>query len=371
MLPGAVFCHKCGSKVGDETEVAEEFVPVLEVEKKGKNEQGNAKEIATEIVKEIPKEVALQNAKVTIDFEIIDNRNQPNAKIEEEVVVPKKEKIIPIFELEDIKITETKEPKKAPVLEITEVKTDEKIEPKQVTQFDTTAFKSLFFNALHARVQDEHDAKQYSEFVELFYRKKFQDTLAQRYSLLVEELAHIELKMPLPEKPKERLLTQTIENLVDYFIYTYCKDLHDVYPHQIILRYADAKPEQIKSLSFFSDFLHLQDENLLVYNNFISMSQEKLKNAFQSYLFTEREELVYFICDLSLTGSGKEGFAISNKRMYWRMPLGKSHSVSFDNIQNIKHEKEWLEINGLFFNVNKSLNMKVLRMFKKIKLIYR
>ncbi len=371
LLPGAVFCHKCGSKVGDETEVAEEFAPVLEVEKKGKNEQGNAKEIATEIVKEIPKEVALQNAKVTIDFEIIDNRNQPKPIIEEEKVVTKPEKKVPIFELEDIKITETKEPKKVQVFEIKEVKTEEKIEPKQATQFDTTAFKSLFFNALHARVQDEHDAKQYSEFVELFYRKKFQDTLAQRYSLLVEEFAHLEQKMPLPEKPKERLLTQTIENLIDYFIYTYCKDLHDVYPHQIILRYADAKPEQIKSLSFFNDFLHLQDENLLVYNNFISMSQEKLKNAFQSYLFTEREELVYFICDLSLTGSGKEGFAISNKRMYWRMPLGKSHSVSFDNIQNIKHEKEWLEINGLFFNVNKSLNMKVLRMFKKIKLIYK
>jgi hypothetical protein len=100
------------------------------------------------------------------------------------------------------------------------------------------------------------------------------------------------------------------------------------------------------------------------------MPQEKLKNTFQSYLFTEREEMVYFICDLSITGNGKEGFAISNKRLYWRMPLGKSHSVSFDNINSIKHQEEWLEINGLFFNINRSLNMKVLRMLKKIKLVH-
>jgi hypothetical protein len=176
--------------------------------------------------------------------------------------------------------------------------------------------------------------------------------------------------MTLPEKPKERLLENTIENLVDYFIYSYCHDLDSIYPSQIILRYADAKPADTKNSAFFYDFLQLKDENIVVYRDFISMPQEKLKNTFQSYLFTEREEIVYFICDLSITGNGKEGFAISNKRLYWRMPLGKSHSVSFDNINSIKHQEEWLEINGLFFNINRSLNMKVLRMLKKIKLVH-
>lgn len=347
LLPGAEFCHKCGSKVSSETEATETVVPIIEPdnqifikETSRENAQGNAKEIPTEIKKEIPKEVVFQNAKLTIDFEIIDSRNKPKEPIEE-----------------NIKFEKPKEPQNK-AEEITE-------------NIDFVAFKSMFFAALYLRVQDEHDGKQYSEFVELFYRKKFQDTLTQRHNLLLEEFLSIEQKMPLPEKPKERLLTHTIENLVDYFIYTYCKDLNDVFPYPLILRYADAKPEQTKNAAFFFDFLQLQDENLLIYRDFIGMPQEKLKNAFQSFLFTERDELVYFICDLSLTGSGKEGFAISNKRMYWRMPLGKSHSVSFDNVQNIKHEKEWLEINGLFFNVNKSLNMKILRMFKKIKLIYK
>ena len=353
LLPGAEFCHKCGSKVSDEIEAAKIVAPTFEPDNQvfmkesvRENAQQNAKEIATEIVKEIPKEVALKNAKISIDFEIIDNRNQPQAIVEEPVAIKKIE-------------NKKSEAEKS------------EAEKKDSDNIDVVAFKALFFNALHIRVQDEHDGKEYSEFVELFYRKKFQDTLAQRHNLIVEEFLAIEQKMPLPEKPKERLLTHTIENLVDYFIYTYCKDLSNVFPYPLILRYADAKPEQIKNASFFSDFLQLQDENILIYRDFIGMPQEKLKNSFQSFLFTERDELVYFICDLSITGSGKEGFAISNKRMYWRMPLGKSHSVSFDNIQNIKHEKEWLEINGLFFNVNKSLNMKVLRMFKKIKLIYK
>lgn len=344
LLPGAEFCHKCGSKVIDEKEIVEVIMPIVEPdnqevskENKRKNTEGNAKEITTEIIKELPQKAALNQSKATIDFEIIDNRNQPETKVE------KTEKI-----------------------EITE-----KTNAIPTNNIDFTAYKALFFSTLQLRVQDEHDAKQYSEFVEIFYRKKFQETITQRYNLLLEDFAEIERKMPLPEKPKERLLMHTIENLVDYFIYTYCKELNDIFPLPLILRYADAKPEQTKNSSFFNDFLQLQDENLLVYKDFIAMSQEKLKNAFQSYLFTEREELVYFICDLSITGSGKEGFAISNKRMYWRMPLGKSHSVSFDNIQHIKHEKEWLEINGLFFNVNKSLNMKMLRMFKKIKLIYK
>jgi hypothetical protein len=345
LLPGAEFCHKCGYKVSDEKEITEVTMPIQEPdnqevinENKHVNTQENAKEITSEIIKELPKKAAFSQAKATIDFEIIDNRNQHQEKTET---------------IEKIKNT----------------KAEEKIIHSSTNNIDFTAYKALFFNTLHLRVQDEHDAKQYSEFVEIFYRKKFQDTIIQRYNLLLEDFGDIERKMPLPEKPKERLLTHTIENLVDYFIYTYCKELNDVFPLPLILRYADAKPEQIKSSSFSNDFLQLQDENLLVYRDFISMPQEKLKNAFQSFLFTEREELVYFICDLSITGSGKEGFAISNKRMYWRMPLGKSHSVSFDNIQHIKHEKEWLEINGLFFNINKSLNMKVLRMFKKIKLI--
>ncbi len=325
LLPGANFCHKCGANASvknESTVVSDEEATI------------------TTLFSSAPK---------NIDFEVIEQTENIEKNTVESFLENIKEAKIDLGE---------------PVVEV------KKEVPNDLKLIDFVDFKALFFNALHARVQDEHNPKQYSDFVERFYRKNFLNTLTQRYDALIDEFLVVEKKMVSPEKPKERLMDNTIENLVDYFIYSYCHDLSDIYPSQIILRYADAKPTDIKNSAFFYDFLQLKDEKIVVYRDFISMPQEKLKNTFQSYLFTEREEMVYFICDLSITGNGKEGFAISNKRLYWRMSLGKSHSVSFDNINSIKHREEWLEVNGLFFNINKSLNMKVLRMLKKIKMIY-
>ncbi len=324
LLPGANFCHKCGANVN---EIIETEVPMDTV-------------------------VVVSSTQTEIDFELVSSESIEKNPVETYLDTLSE----PVAQFEEIQHNSTFK--------------KEENKKKDPDLLDLTDFKALFFNALHQRVQDEHNHRQYSDFVELFYQKKFLETLTQRYDALIDEFLIIEKKMPLPELPKQKLLTNTIENLIDYFIYNYCRGLDDVYPAPVILRYADALPNQIKNAMFFYDFLQLQDENILLYKDFIAMPQEKLRNTFQSYLFTERDELVYFICDLSLTGSGKEGFAISNKRMYWRMPLGKSHSVSFDNLQTIRHEKEWLEINGLFFNINHGLNMKMLRMMKKIKLIF-
>jgi uncharacterized OB-fold protein len=340
LLPGANFCHKCGEKTIDETTISTVTDIIDTADAMPAATEGNAKEIKY----------------FNIDFEIVNTLFSPKNDEKETIEIPT------IVANEPIKVTDEDT--------ALEDKTED-IKADTLTQkVDFLDFKALFFNALHDRVCDEHDPKEYSEFVERFYKKRFQNTLEQRFELLGEELANIARKMPLPEKPKAKHLSHTIENLVDYFIYTNCEDLESVFPKQLILRYADAQKEDTKKANFYHDFLQLQSENLLIYRDFITMPQEKLKNAFQSYLFTEREELVFFICDLSLLGNGKEGFAISNKRMYWRMPLGKPHSVSFDNLQKITHTEEWLEVNGLFFNVNKSLNMKMLRMLKKIKMIH-
>jgi hypothetical protein len=333
LLPGAHFCHKCGAKNSEDLE-------------------NSPNEISSDETK--IENISTPKQQTVIDFEIVDTTsNSSDADFF-------------FFHEEKNEDTELISNNEIPSIEATK---EEDSSPKS-KKIDILDFKALFFNALHQRVSEEHNAKQYSDFVEIFYRKKFLETLTQRYNWFLDEMLMLEKKMPLPEKPQQRLLVQTIENLVDYYIYTHCEKMEDVFPHQVILKYADAQIGEIRNSTFFNDFLQINEENLLIYKDFISMPQEKLKNAFQSFLFTEREELVFFICDLSITGTGKEGFAVSNKRMYWRMPLGKPHSVSFDNIKNIKIEKEWLEINGLFFNINRSLNKKLLRMLKKIKLIY-
>jgi hypothetical protein len=92
-----------------------------------------------------------------------------------------------------------------------------------------------------------------------------------------------------------------------------------------------------------------------------------LANACKHYLFADRKEKVYFIGDLSLKGNCKEGFAMTDRAIYWRAPFDKARKVTYESLRQVRREKDWITIEGHFFTSNPGLNLKLYKLLKKLR----
>ncbi|MBK9014898.1 MAG: hypothetical protein IPM82_12930 [Saprospiraceae bacterium] len=52
------------------------------------------------------------------------------------------------------------------------------------------------------------------------------------------------------------------------------------------------------------------------------------------------------------------------------MPFEKKQRVYYKNLEEIKRQEDWITINGIFFNGSKTLNLKLLRLLKKLRELY-
>lgn len=232
----------------------------------------------------------------------------------------------------------------------------------------TEQVKALFFKSLKRRIEEEHDVAKYSDYVHRFYDSRFREI----YSLRAEQIAD-DLMMQWERFGREALeevdrrIETAFEGLMDYFIIQFCPDLNGVLLPPSILKYEKLQLETADLWTVLTDFLDFEREEEVFYIDFIAMPADLLANACKNYLFAERKEKVFFICDLSLKGNCKEGFAMTNKAIYWRAPFDKARRVSYEDLRDIRREKEWLTINGHFFTVNPSLNLKLCKLLKKLR----
>lgn len=227
-----------------------------------------------------------------------------------------------------------------------------------------------FFEALKKRVQEEHNAEQFQIYSERLYESGFRDIVDRRANQLAEYLYSPEAK----EKGNRRInaeIVVTFDELLDYFIIRYCQDLNEITLPEAILKYQDLSIDQIDLFEMIPDYLNFDQEDEKVFTDFLKMPLDKLKNASQSFLFPQKNEKILFICDQSLLGSCKEGFAMTEKALYWRAHLEKARSVHYNQLEKIEKTKDWININDHFFNVSPSLNLKMMKLLKKLKSGYR
>lgn len=232
----------------------------------------------------------------------------------------------------------------------------------------TDQVKALFFRSLRQRIAEEHDLNRYSDFVERFYQSRFREVYEVRSGQIATD-AHNRWKRfgqdVLPEI--DRQVEASFEGLMDYFIIQFCPDLHNFVLPPSILRHEQAKPGKTDMWQLVRDYLDFDREEETVYFDFISMPGDLLANACKSFLLASRKEKVFFICDLSLKGSCKEGFAMTDHGLYWRAPFDRARKVHYTDIQQVKREKDWLTINGDFFTVNQAMNLKMYKLLKKLR----
>lgn len=228
----------------------------------------------------------------------------------------------------------------------------------------------LFLQALHTRLSEEHQASKYHQYLEELNKSGFRDTVNMRSRQLAEQTISLEQTDINGAFKVSELLDTAYNDLLDYFIIHYCKQLNAIALPEAILKYQYVRLEDIDLFQMVFDYLDFQNENETVYTDFLSMPLDKLRNAGKSFLFPQKNERILFICDQTLFGSVKEGFAMTEAGIYWKAQLQKAHSVSYHDLHTIERHKDWLHINGHFFNINTSLNLKLLKLLKKLKLLF-
>jgi hypothetical protein len=245
-------------------------------------------------------------------------------------------------------------------------------QPKYALDFQpatiTEQVKALFFKSLRQRVEEEHDVARYSDYVERFYQSKFREIYAVRAKQIAEDvMTQWERFGRAVLRDIDRRLDDAFEGLLDYFIIQFCPDLNHFILPEGILRYERVQAGKTDLGRMIRDFLDFEREEEVFYFDFIGMPQEYLVNACKSFLFAEQKEKVFFLCDLSLKGNCKEGFALTDRGIYWRASFDKSRKVLYQDIDEIRNGRQWLTINGHFFTANPSLNLKLYKLLKKLR----
>jgi hypothetical protein len=219
-----------------------------------------------------------------------------------------------------------------------------------------------FSLAFERRLKEEHHPSLHGAYIDRFYKSDFRSSVDFRIQQLTEQAQRI----PAGEN-RFAFAAPAFEELLDYFIVRYCDDLNETYYPEKILKYQGRTAENLNLGEMILDYLDFHNEDETVYTNFVTMPANKLKNAAQNFLFPQKGETIYFICDLSTFGACKDGFAMTKDCLYWKMPFEKKQRVYYKNLEEIKRQEDWIVINGIFFNASKSLNLKLLRLLKKLR----
>ena len=232
----------------------------------------------------------------------------------------------------------------------------------------TEQIKALFFAQLRARVAEEHDLQYYSDFVEPFYTSSFRSIYEIRSEQIAKDLRTHFRRFGQEGLPEIDLkLEASFEGLMDYFIIQFCPDLHGFSLPASILKHEQSEPGKTSLTNLVFDYLDLEREPQEVYTNFLTMPSDYLANACQRFLFANRKEKVLFILDLSVKGNCKEGIAMTDQAIYWKMPFQRARKVEYTALQHFRKEQDWVLINDYFFAANPGFNLKLFKLLKKLK----
>lgn len=232
-------------------------------------------------------------------------------------------------------------------------------------------FSEQFFVHLKQRLQEEHHPDMFQAYSERVYESTYRDRISQKGEKLQTQVRQREAQGQLDIKKFNRYVLDVLQDMLDEFIIRFCEDLNSVHLPQAILKYQQKEWAEISVYRLVMDYLDFAHEREKPYTDFLKMPVEKLKNAGNHFLFPARKEKILFIVDTSLLGNCKEGFAMTEHALYWKFPLQKARLVNYDRLDKVERVEDWITINGFFFNVNPSINLKMQKLLKKIRRLRR
>ena len=157
---------------------------------------------------------------------------------------------------------------------------------------------------------------------------------------------------------------------MDYFFIKYCKDINEVPIPEAGLQYEGAEYSQTNLYQMVVDYLVLEEEDVVAYTDFLKMPLVKLQNAGRYYLFPDKNEKILVICDQTVFGSCKEGFALTEAALYWKAHFKPAQKVLYKDLKELENKGDHLLLNDHFFNAGKSLNVKMLYLLNRLKRMF-
>jgi hypothetical protein len=310
--------------------------------------------------------------KVNIPFEIVELPIIEPADIEPEII---KDAPLESPFIEDVEIV--KETLNESFIEEEEIETFDLENPQPTNDlFEENPNDNIeeelfqkFADAFEKQVKTEQNPAKYNTYVDRFETSDFKLSFEIRIKQLAEEIQKIRQDKSNLLKDENALLEHTFTELTADCIVLYCQDLNDVPLSENILQYQNITPENIDLSAMILDYLDFENESERIDFDFIKMPVKRLQNASKNFLFPAKGEKIFFICDQTILGSAKEGFAMTEKAIYWKMQFETAQRVYYKNLQTIEQQKDWITINDMFFNANPSLNVKLLKLLEKLKTI--
>jgi hypothetical protein len=232
--------------------------------------------------------------------------------------------------------------------------------------------KNLFFEELK-RYAAWIAPNKVDDYLRLFYTQNFTQTVDLRAKQLAEEFSSLYKKLVTPSVFKlERGLESAVSSLALYHIVYNCRDINPLHIPEKILRYEKAiRGTGLDTRQMIFEFLAFETEKERVYTDFIKMPQELMQNVAKNFLFAAKGEFIYFIGDTgTFSQNGKSGFAMTEYALYWKTALEKPQKVYYHHLARLEKKRDWIEINNRFFNINPTLNTKMLLLLDKLKNIY-
>ncbi|MEM6320698.1 MAG: zinc ribbon domain-containing protein [Bacteroidota bacterium] len=228
--------------------------------------------------------------------------------------------------------------------------------------------KQYFVQALDRRIRETQNPRNKKDYINRLMQSDFQEIFDLRTRQLAEEAYTIHVKQTdtVPQEI-DQLLAKAFDGLIDFFLVKYCKDLNEVNIPDEALQYEGKRKAEVDVQKMVVDFLDIENEDLKIYTDFVTMPLKKLQNASRNFLFPAKDEKILLIADQTVFGTCREGFALTEDALYWKAHFKDAAKVAYADIISIKKESDWLLINDLFFNVNPTVNGKIVFLLNKLK----
>ncbi len=161
--------------------------------------------------------------------------------------------------------------------------------------------------------------------------------------------------------------SRVLGELIEYFIVETASQIHGELFPQKLLRYQGAAWEKTNLFRMVMDYLDFKAVSESVYTDFVTIPPKVLKRASENYLQTSKDETLFFICDQSLFGSGKQGFAMTDAGIYWKNVLQPAGAATYTTIRDLRLNEDHLLIDGQYFDAGEQLNLQTALLLDKLR----
>lgn len=222
-----------------------------------------------------------------------------------------------------------------------------------------------FLKALQRRINTDYPTTSFNNYLDVFHESDFKAFFDQKTYLLAEATYTIHAKqMPSEAMDIDILLNSHFDRLLTQFLAQYCQHITGESLPAAVSLYDDSI--EMSSQQLASSFLVPEDQEEKYYTDFESMPAMKFQNAKDSFLFAQDDETIFLVYDQTIYGSCRDGFAVTDKALFWKSHFKPAQQVYFADLKILEKEGSGLNVNNLFFDVNPETNSRMFLYLKRV-----